>query len=41
MTTQEIKDLLNITELPESVDETLLEQMPDEVKIRYVGSKIN
>ena len=40
MTTQEIKDLFNITELPQGVDETLLEQMPDEIKVRYVGVNI-
>jgi hypothetical protein len=36
MTTQELKDLFSIDELPSNVDESILEQMPDRIQVKYV-----
>lgn len=37
LTLEQVKQELNITELPEGVDLDLLNEMPDSVKIRYVS----
>jgi hypothetical protein len=40
MTIDEIKTTLGISELPETVDVSLLDTMPDFVKMRYVVSNM-
>lgn len=41
LTVEEVKQELNITELPDGVDLDILNEMPDVVKIRYVAINLN
>lgn len=41
LTVEQVKQELNIKELPDGVDLDILNDMPDVVKIRYVGINLH